>query len=137
MITKIDYAQLTPAIYAIYVEMAENGHKGDADDGGNAMQRNIQEGYALFTGAEDLPDEFRPDYAALKESSKRLGDDDEKVLSSFNQWERIENQIAPKLFKLYYAGDYAAMVELVRETADPGPTSVHARKDWEAGKGRE
>lgn len=135
MITKIDYAQLTPAIYAIYAH--SGAHFTCGEQAANALRLNIEKGQEIYTGVEVLPEEFRPDYPALHEVWTSGTDDAEGVTSSYNVWDRTEDKIDLQLYTLFQAGDYAAMVELVRETADPGPTSVHARKDWEAGKGRE
>ena len=129
MITELNFAKLTIPAYSI----AEQTNYGGVDNGVDLLLHNIREGKAIHPVEDDLPEEYIPDYAALKplyEADENKGG----VMSSVNVWRRVLHEIyLAKLAPLWRARDYDAIVDLVANTADPGPVgNGPAREEWEA-----
>ena len=129
MITELNFAKLTIPAYSI----VEKTNYGGVDNGVDLLLHNIREGKAIHPVEDDLPEEYIPDYAALKplyEADENKGG----VMSNVNVWRRVLHKIyLTKLAPLWRTRDYDAIVELVAVTADPGPVgNGPARQEWEA-----
>ena len=118
----INYNELVPVCYAI-----ANANKVDLGVGDSMMQYNIKVGKNEYKGAENLPEEFRPDWAKLHEENPDLA----AVNGEFNAYIRKRMALMVQLKPLWNEGDYQGMIDLMEATADPGPISQPAREEWE------
>ena len=105
MITELNFAKLTPAAWAI-----SKATGMDVGVGRSMLLDNIRRGMEN-NPLSPLPDEFTPDWVALK---------------------RVCRETYFELVKLWKAEDYQGMADLVANTADPGPVgNGPARQEWE------
>ena len=125
MITELNFAKLTPAVWA-----AMNANDVDISVAYSMVKQNLREGREVNPLLK-LPDEFTPDWPALGEAYNAVehtGD----ISSASNAWTRILKAKAFELAPLWRAGDYEGMAALVANTADPGPVgNGPARQEWE------
>lgn len=125
MITELNFAKLTPAAWAIAA-----ANNVDVGVGRSMLLHNLREGKEMNPMAE-LPDEFTPDWAALKPQYDGLNDK-AGVMSNSNVWHRVCQDNYKELCALWMEGDCAGMVELMEAAADPGPVgNGPARQEWE------
>ena len=125
MITELNFAKLTPAAWAI-----ATANNVDVSVGRSMLLHNLREGKEMNPMAE-LPDEFTPDWAALKPQYDGLNDK-AGVMSNSNVWHRVCQDNYKELCALWMEGDCAGMVELMEAAADPGPVgNGPARQEWE------
>lgn len=125
MITELNFAKLTPAAWAI-----ATANNVDVGVGRSMLLHNLREGKEMNPMAE-LPDEFTPDWAALKPQYDGLNDK-AGVMSNSNVWHRVCNEKYFELVDLWKAENYQGMADLVASTADPGPVgNGPARQEWE------
>ena len=125
MITELNFAKLTPAAWAI-----SNANNVDVGVGRSMLLDNIRRGMEN-NPMSPLPDEFTPDWAALKPQYDGLNDK-AGVMSNSNVWHRICNEKYFELVDLWKAENYQGMADLVASTADPGPVgNGPARQEWE------
>ena len=125
IITELNFAKLTPAAWSI----ATATNYGGVDNGRDLLLHNIREGRTVHPAEENLPEEYVPDYAALKPQYEAIPKG--RVLSSANVWHRTCRANYRALTELWADRDYAGMVELMEAAADPGPVSGPARDEWE------
>ena len=125
MITELNFAKLTPAAWAI-----SKATGMDVGVGRSMLLDNIRRGMEN-NPMSPLPDEFTPDWAALKPQYEALNNKG-GVMSNSNIWHRVCRETYFELVKLWQAEDYQGMADLVANTADPGPVgSGPARQEWE------
>lgn len=131
MITELNFAKLTPAAFSI-----ANANDVDVGVGRSMLLHNLREGKEMNPMAE-LPDEFTPDWAALKPQYDGLNDK-AGVMSASNVWHRVCQDNYKELCELWMEGDCAGMVELMEAAADPGPVgNGPARQEWEEAQNHE
>ena len=124
MITELNFAKLTPAAWAI-----ATANNVDVGVGRSMLLHNLREGKAMNPMAE-LPDEFTPDWAALKPKYEAL--EHGGVNSAVNVWHRICQDNYKRLCELWNQNGYQTMVALVELSTDPGPVgNGPARQEWE------
>lgn len=124
----INYNELVPVCYAI-----ANANHVDLGVGDSMMQNNIRHGYAMHPGDENLPEEFRPDWAKLHEENPDLA----AVNKEYNEYIRKRMALMTQLKPLWNGKDYQGMIDLMEATEDPGPFSGPAREEWEKEKAEE
>lgn len=124
----INYNELVPVCYAI-----ANANHVDLGVGDSMMQNNIRHGCEMHPGAENLPEEFRPDWAKLHEENPDLA----AVNGEFNAYIRKRMDLMVELKPLWNSKDYQGMIDLMEANEDPGPISVPAREEWEKEKAEE
>lgn len=124
MITELNFAKLTPAAWAI-----SKATGMDVGVGRSMLLDNIRRGMENNPMAP-LPDEFTPDWAALKPQYEALNNKG-GVMSNSNIWHRVCREKYFELVELWKKDDYQGMADLVASTADPGPVSGPARQEWE------
>ena len=117
----INWNELTPACYAI-----ANANDVDLGVGGSMVQNNIRHSKAVDIGAENLPVAFRPDWDALGADADLAEEND-----AFNVWIRKRQSNVKSLAALWNAKDYQGMIELMENTADPGPINGEKPSDHE------
>ena len=127
MITELYYPKLIPAVWAI-----ASHNNVDVGVARSMLQNNIRHGKEI-DGMAILPDDYMPDWAALKEDYDATPVD-AGVNSNFNVFSRIAQACYVKLCALWREGRYAEMITLIEGTEDPGPISGPARKEWEDAK---
>ena len=96
------------------------------------LLHNLREGKEM-NHMSPLPDEFTPDWAALKPQYDGLNDK-AGVMSNSNVWHRVCQDNYKRLCELWNQEprNCAGMVELIENSADPGPVgSGPARQEWE------
>ena len=127
MITELNFAKLTPAVWAI-----ATANNVDVSVGRSMLLHNLQEGKEMNPMAA-LPDEFAPDWAALGEQYNAIDPEERAgVMSASNVWHRVCQDNYKELCALWMEGDCAGMVELMEAAADPGPVgNGPARQEWE------
>lgn len=125
MITELNFAKLTPAAWAI-----SKATGMDVGVGRSMLLDNIRRGMEN-NPMSPLPDEFTPDWAALKPQYEALNNKG-GVMSNSNIWHRVCRETYFELVKFWQAEDYQGMADLVANTADPGPVgNGPARQEWE------
>ena len=127
MITDLNFATLTPAAWAI-----SKANNVDVGVGRSMLLHNLREGKEMNPMAE-LPDEFTPDWAALGEQYNAIDPEERAgVMSASNVWHRVCQDNYKELCALWMEWDCAGMVELIENSADPGPVgNGPAREEWE------
>ena len=127
MITELNFAKLTPAAWAI-----SKATGMDVGVGRSMLLDNIRRGMEN-NPMSPLPDEFTPDWAALGEQYNAIDPEERAgVMSASNVWHRVCQDNYKKLCELWMEGDCAGMVELIENSADPGPVgNGPARQEWE------
>ena len=127
MITELNFAKLTPAACAI-----SKANNVDVGVGRSMLLHNLREGKEMNPMAE-LPDEFTPDWAALGEQYNAIDPEERAgVMSASNVWHRVCQDNYKELCALWMEGDCAGLVELIENSADPGPVgNGPAREEWE------
>lgn len=109
MITTIDFALMTPAVYAI-----ANKNDVDLSVGRSMLLNNIRHGREI-DGMKELPDEFTPDYAALHEL---YAADPGAVVDAFNEAAIASRDCYKELVEAWNANQYDRMVGLVDAAID-------------------
>lgn len=127
MITELNFAKLTPAAWAI-----SKANNVDVGVGRSMLLHNLREGKEM-NAMSPLPDEFTPDWAALSEQYNAITPEERAgVMSASNVWHRVCQDNYKELCELWMEGDCAGMVELIENSADPGPVgNGPAREEWE------
>ena len=127
MIIELNFAKLTPAAWAIAI-----ANDVDVSVGRSMLLHNLREGKEMNPMTE-LPDEFIPDWAALGEQYNAIDPEERAgVMSASNVWHRVCQDNYKRLCELWMEGDCAGMVELIENSADPGPVgNGPAREEWE------
>ena len=124
MITELNFAKLTPAAWAI-----ATANNVDVGVGRSMLLDNIRRGMEN-NPMSPLPDEFTPDWAALKPQYEAL--EHGGVTSPVNVWHRVCKDNYKTLVDLWAEEDYEGMASLVETSADPGPVgNGPARQEWE------
>lgn len=127
MITKLNFAKLTPAAWAIAVS-----NNVDVGVGRSMLLHNLREGREM-NAMSPLPDEFTPDWAALGGQYNAIDPEERAgVTSAVNVWHRTCKDNYKALCELWAGQDYEGMAALMETAADPGPVgSGPARQEWE------
>ena len=127
MITELNFAKLTPAAWAI-----SKATGMDVGVGRSMLLDNIRRGMEN-NPMSPLHDEFTPDWAALGEQYNAIDPEERAgVMSASNVWHRVCQDNYKELCALWMEGDCAGMVELIENSADPGPVgNGPAREEWE------
>ena len=126
MITKLNFAKLTPASFAL-----ANANDVDVGVGRSMLLNNIRHGREVDHIMTGLDPEYLPDWAALKPQYEAL--EHGGVTSAVNVWHRVCQDNYKVLVELWNENprNCAAMAKLVESAADPGPISGPAREEWE------
>lgn len=127
MITELNFAKLTPAAWAIAI-----ANNVDVSVGRSMLLDNIRRGMEN-NPMSPLPDEFTPDWAVLSEQYNAIDPEERAgVMSASNVWHRVCQDNYKELCALWMERDCAGMVELIENSADPGPVgNGPAREEWE------
>ena len=121
---KIDFDRYTPAIASIGMT-----YPGGVSDGALRFCHNIKTGAEEFVD-DGIPAELQADYAELHRLYESM-DEEEKAHfeADYNAWFRRYNARLAEFGALWRARNYTAMIDLMRETEDPGLASRADKPD--------
>lgn len=101
----INWNKLTPVAWAIATEQGR-----DVGVGRLMVQQNVTNGTEINTGADMLPELYRPDWKSLKAEYEEV--DVEEGNNHFNVWVDVTQEHYKELCDMWKSKDYAGMVRL-------------------------
>jgi len=112
---RIDFNKYTPAIASIGMN-----YPGGVSDGALRFCHNIKTGTEEFVD-DGIPTRFQANYSSLHLIYKGMTEEEKAQFEAdYNAWFRRYNARLAEFGALWRSKNYARMIDLMRETKDPG-----------------